>query len=186
MPTDQRLRISSNMELYWDRIFLAPLAHSALSVQEAAVTQADLHFLGYPKEFSSDGRLPKLYDYDSVDRMIPWKSMSGQYTRYGDVTELLDRADDCYVIMGPGEEITLRFSTHAFSAVPRGFQRRFILKTDSFCKDMDLYTAHPDTVTPLPFHSMTQYPYDANETYPQDLRHQTYRRQYNTRTVVGQ
>jgi len=184
LPTDQRLRISSNMELYWDRIFLAPLADTRVSLQEQSVTQADLHFLGYPKEFSPDGRLPKLYDYDSVDRTIPWKSMAGQYTRYGEVTDLLDRADDCYVIMGPGEEVSLHFAVDAFSAVPSGYQRSFILKTDSYCKDMDLYTAHPDTVTPLPFHGMTQYPYDANETFPQDLQHQTYQQEYNTRTVL--
>ena len=184
LPTDQRLRITSNMELYWDRIFLAPLADSALSVQELGVSQADLHFLGYPKEFSPDGRLPKLYDYDSVDRMIPWKSMAGQYTRYGDVTELLDQPDDRYVIMGPGEEISLHFSVNAFSAVPAGYQRSFILKTHSYCKDMDLYTAHPDTVTPLPFQGMSQYPYDDSESYPQDLEHQVYQREYNTRTVL--
>jgi tetratricopeptide (TPR) repeat protein len=186
LPTDQRLRITSNMELHWDRIFLALLADNTLSVQEIAVSQADLHFLGYPKEFSPDGRQPKLYDYESVDRMIPWKSMAGQYTRYGEVTELLDRADDCYVIMGPGEEITLRFAVNAFATVPSGYQRSFILKTDSYCKDMDLYTAHPDTVTPLPFHGMTQYPYDDSESYPQDLEHRSYQEKYNTRTILGE
>lgn len=184
LATDQRLRISSNMELYWDRIFLAPLLDGGLTVQKADVTQADLQFLGYPKEFSPDGRLPKLYDYDSVDRMIPWKSMAGRYTRYGDVTELLDHPDDRYVIMGPGEEISLHFSVDTFTALPAGYQRSFILKTHSYCKDMDLYTAHPDKVTPLPFNGMSKYPYDGDESYPQDLEHQVYQREYNTRTVL--
>ena len=31
---------------------------------------------------------------------------------------------------------------------------------------MDLYSAYPDTVEPLPFHSMSNYTYGMNEKYP--------------------
>jgi len=109
--------------------------------------------------------------------------MKGDYTRFGNVTELLDEADDCYVIMGRGEELTLRFSANDFSPTPEGFNRSFILKTDSFCKDMDLYSAYPDTVEPLPFHSMSTYPYGADEKYPDDEKRREYRRRFNTRRV---
>jgi hypothetical protein len=186
LPSDRLIRISSNMELYWDRIFMAPiLAKPRLFVQEVSVKSADLHFLGYPRPYSPDGRHPNLYDYDSVDRAVAWKIMKGSYTRYGEVAELLEKADDCYVIMGRGEELTLRFSADAFSPIPNGYRRSFILKTDSFCKDMDLYSAYPDTVEPLPFHSMSNYPYGLNEKYPDDKRHREYRRRFNIRRVGG-
>ncbi|MEJ2703952.1 MAG: ASPIC/UnbV domain-containing protein, partial [Sedimentisphaerales bacterium] len=184
LPSDRRIRISSNMELYWDRIFIAPVLNEAgLRVREVAVKSADLHFLGYPQEYSPDGRLPTLYDYGNVDRSIPWKMMKGNYTRYGQVAELLDKADDCYVVMGRGEEITLRFSEDAFGPTPEGYRRSFILKTDSYCKDMDLYSAYPDTVEPLPFHAMSTYPYGADEKYPDDDKRNEYRKRFNTRRV---
>jgi tetratricopeptide (TPR) repeat protein len=184
LPGDRRIRISSNMELYWDQIFIAPLFEDAgLRIQELPVKSADLHFLGYPQEYSPDGRHPTLYDYDSVSGAVAWKIMEGNYTRYGEVTELLDEADDCYVIMGRGEELTLRFSAGDLSPAPNGFSRSFILKTDSFCKDMDLYSAYPDTVEPLPFHSMSTYPYSSNEKYPDDEKRQEYRRRFNTRRI---
>jgi tetratricopeptide (TPR) repeat protein len=184
LPGDQRIRISSNMELYWDRIFIAPiLEDTELYVQEVSVKSADLHFLGYPREYSPDGHHPNLYDYSNVDRAVAWKIMQGNYTRYGEVAELLEEADDCYVIMGRGEELTLRFSADVFGPTPKGCRRSFILKTDSFCKDMDLYSAYPDTVEPLPFHSMSDYPYGANEKYPDDPKRQQYQRRFNTRRV---
>ncbi len=184
LPTDRRIRVATNMELYWDQIFLAPvLSDAALRVESVAVSSADLHFLGYPREYSPDGRHPNLYDYAQVDRALPWKTMRGTYTRYGDVTALLDEPDDRYVIMGPGEEITLRFPADAAGAVAAGYHRSFILKTDSFCKDMDLYTAYPETVEPLPFHGMSTYPYEPDETYPQGDEYQKYHDEFNTRHI---
>lgn len=186
LPSDRRIRISSNMELYWDRIFMASILEMPrLLVQEVSVKNTNLHFLGYPRQYSPDGRHPDLYDYGSIDRAVAWKIMEGDYTRYGEVAELLEKADDCYVIMGRGEELTLRFSADAFGPTPKGYLRSFILKTDSFCKDMDLYSAYPDTVEPLPFHSMSNYPYGVNEKYPDDEKRRQYRRRFNTRRVSG-
>jgi hypothetical protein len=48
---------------------------------------------------------------------------------------------------------------------------------------MDLYTAHPDTVEPLPFRAMTGYPYAPPEAYPADPEREAYRREWNTRLV---
>ncbi len=186
LPGDRRFRISTNMELYWDRIFIAPVLEDAgLRVTEIPVKSADLHFLGYPREYSPDGSIPLLYDYGSVDRTIPWKMMAGKYTRYGPVTELLDKADDCYVVMGPGEELTLRFPADAFGSAPQGYTRSFIFKSDSYCKDMDLYSAYPDTVAPLPFHGMSSYPYPETEKYPDNPKHKQYHAEFNTREVLG-
>jgi len=186
LPTDRRIRVSSNMELYWDRVFLAELTGDAgVSLREVAARSADLHFRGYPREYSPDGLRPELADYSNIDSTAPWKLMAGRYTRYGDVAELLERADDCYVIMGHGEELTLSFPADAFGPVPQGRVRTFILKTDSYCKDMDLYTAYPDTVEPLPFHGMSGYPYGAGERYPDNEKTRRYQHRYNTRQVTA-
>ena len=101
------------------------------------------------------------------------------------MTELLHAADDCFVIMGHGEEVTLRFAADAFGPVPEGSRRTFILKTDSFCKDMDLYTAHPNTVEPLPFHDMSGYPYSPDEHYPDNEKTRRYIESFNTRRVMS-
>jgi hypothetical protein len=120
-------------------------------------------------------------DNANLDRAVPWKVMAGRYTRFGEVGELLREADDRFVIMGHGEELTLRFAANAFGPVKPGCRRSFILKTDSYCKDMDLYTAYGDTVEPLPFHAMTSYPYGPEQRYPDNDKTRAYRREYNMR-----
>lgn len=184
LPGDHKLRIATNMDLYWDRIAVA--AHDAgapLRIREVAASAADLHFLGYPREYSPDGRQPNLLDYANLDRIVPWKVMAGNYTRFGEVGELVREADDRFVIMGHGEEVTLHFPADAFGPLKPGFRRSFLLKTDSYCKDMDLYTAHGETVEPLPFHAMRSYPYGPDQRYPDNERTRAYLRQYNTRVV---
>jgi tetratricopeptide (TPR) repeat protein len=185
-PTDQKIRVTSNMELYWDEIFMAEDTRPHMQIQEVSASQADLHFRGYPREYSPDGKHPNLCDYENIDRNVGWKLMAGNYTRFGDVRSLLTEADDCFVIMGHGEELTLTFDVADFAPVPDGMQRTFILKTDSFCKDMDLYTAFPTTVEPLPFHGMTGYPYGSDEHYPETEKTRRYRQQFNTRRVLPQ
>ncbi|MHB8957357.1 MAG: FG-GAP-like repeat-containing protein [Pirellulaceae bacterium] len=184
LPSDRKLSISSNMEIYWDRIFVGVhLADVPLQLQEIAAQSADLHFRGYAQRYSPDGRRPELYDYDRVDRAFPWKLMQGEYTRYGQVRELLDQTDDCYVIMARGDELTLRFSGDAFGPVRPGYRRSFILKVDSYSKDMNLYTPHSSTVEPLPFHAMRSYPYGPDQGYPETEKTNRYRRSFNTRRV---
>jgi hypothetical protein len=184
-PGDSKLRVATNMDLCWDRIVLAP--HSAdvpVRLTEAAAGGADLHYRGYPREFSPDGRQPTLFDYSNIDRSDTWMHMPGAYTRYGDVLGLVDRSDDKYVIMAAGDEITLRFPTSRFGPVPEGFVRTFLLKSDSFCKDMDLYTGAGDHIEPLPFHAMKEYPYRTEDAppVPEDVRRS--RERYNTRIIA--
>jgi hypothetical protein len=41
----------------------------------------------------------------------------------------------------------------------------------------------PFTVDPLPFQTMTSFPYPSNETYPYDAQHEAYLQTYNTRII---
>ncbi|WP_168222024.1 FG-GAP-like repeat-containing protein [Aquisphaera giovannonii] len=184
-PGDRRIRIATNMDVSWDRIYVAlPGPASSFGLKEVAPRRADLHFLGYPREYSPDGRQPTLFDYSKVSKSDTWHRLPGAYTRYGDVLDLVTRTDDRFAVMAAGDEITLRFPADAFGPVPAGCVRTFLLKSDSFCKDMDLYTGAGDNVEPMPYHDMKEYPYDPATAppVPEDVRRS--RDQYNTRVIA--
>jgi hypothetical protein len=104
-------------------------------------------------------------------------------TRYGTVTELLRERDDCFVIFGPGDVLTVKFDARKLPPLPKGWVRSFVLRTWGYCKDCAPFTATGDTVEPLPFHQMSTYPYGPKEHYPRSNKHQAYLREYQTRQV---
>ena len=133
---------------------------------------------------SADGREPWGYDFARVSFTSPWKTMPGRYTRTGDVRELLAAADDLFVVSKPGDAIALSFDARALPPVPPGGARTFLLHGDGFSKEMDINSASPDVVLPLPFHGLTHYPYDPSEA-PERLRKQAERAEaFNTRVVA--
>jgi tetratricopeptide (TPR) repeat protein len=179
---DSRIRIVTNMRIYWDQILVDTHEEKA---QVKALTlnaaRATLGWGGYPREYSPEGRKPMLYDYGTRDQTAPWKSHVGNYTRYGDVTTLLLNKDDMYVVMHHGDEITIDFDMHRLEPLPEGWTRTFLVYADGFGKDMDLNSAYPDTVGPLPYHGMSGYPEAA--PYPSDPAHREYLSKYNTRRI---
>jgi hypothetical protein len=144
---------------------------------------ADLHWRGFSAEVSPDGHEPFSYDYSRVSLTSPWKTMSGRYTREGDVRELLMRSDDMFVISKPSDEISLSFDATKLRPLPKGWRRTFLLYADGFSKEMDINSASPDQVAPLPFHTMKSYPYSEKESYPMTRAHRDYIERYNTRFV---
>jgi hypothetical protein len=147
---------------------------------------ANLRWRGFSKEVTSDGREPFGYDYSRVSFTSPWKVMPGRYTREGDVRELLLKSDDMFVISRPGDEITLSFDARKLGALPAGWTRTFLLYSDGFSKEMDINSASPDQVTPLPFHGMSKYPYPETEAYPMTAARRAYIDRYNTRLVTAE
>jgi hypothetical protein len=184
--TDGRFRITTNLRVYWDQIFMAEVEKDpATKITKLPPAYADLHARGYPREHSPDGKQPLVYDYNLMDRSFPFRNMAGSYTRFGQVSELLQEADDRFVIFGRGEEVTLKFRTAHLPPLPKGWKRDFLLYVNGYCKDMDPNTAFPDTVEPLPFHGMSAYPYPEGEHYPEDPAHLDYLKKYNIRRVEG-
>ena len=75
--------------------------------------------------------------------------MTGNYTAFGLVDELVCKTDNALAIFGPGEEIQFEFDALAEDP-PVGWTRCFVFETRGWCKDMDLYTRDGETVGPLP------------------------------------
>ena len=89
-----------------------------------------------------------------------------------------------YVIMNAGDETTIDFDAGAAPDLPAGWSRDFLLYTVGWVKDGDLNTATGESVEPLPFHGMSEYPYGPGEAYPRDEAHLGYLSEYNTRRVT--
>ncbi len=185
LSTNREVRIITNMRIYWDQI-LVDTSGGNLPTRLAQLypVQATLRWRGYSKEISPDGREPFGYDYQVISLTSPWKVMTGRYTREGDVLELLTKSDDMFVIARPGDEISLTFDARRLVAIPQSWTRTFLLYADGFSKEMDINSASPDQVSPLPFHGMSQYPYAAPESYPWTPERKAYFDRYNTRLVT--
>ena len=59
------------------------------------------------------------------------------------------------MIMGSGDEVTLRFNASDLPPLPTGWKRDFLLLVDGWAKDADANTAFSQSVLPLPFHAMS-------------------------------
>jgi Tfp pilus assembly protein PilF len=181
----RQVRIVTSMRVYWDRIqAAAPAEDVPLRPATLAPVRADLWERGFSSETSPDGLEPRSYDYASVSWVSPWKTMAGRYTRTGDVRPLLAAADDRFVISKPGDEVALSFDASSLPPVREGFVRTFLLRGDGFSKEMDINSASPDAVQPLPFHGMTRYPYDEGEVSPDVRERWADLEKWTTRRVV--
>ena len=185
LSSSREVRIVTNMRILWDQI-LVDTSGGNLPVRMTRLDpiSATLRWRGFSREGSSDGREPFGYDYQQVSFTSPWKVMPGRYTREGDVRELLLNSDDMFVISRPGDEISLSFDSQKLQSLPVGWTRTFLLYSDGFSKEMDINSASPDQVMPLPFHGMSKYPYPESEAYPMTAVRRAYIDRYNTRLVT--
>jgi Tfp pilus assembly protein PilF len=181
----RRARIATNMRIYWDQVLVGTAADVALKTALLDPETADLRDRGFSAELSLDGREPHRFEYARTTRVSPWKAFPGRYTRLGDVRELLAASDDLFVFSRPGDEIALSFDAASLPALPAGWTRTFLLHADGFSKEMNIHSATPDALGPLPFHGMTRYPYSAPEEYPMTAARLAVMERYNTRLVVA-
>jgi tetratricopeptide (TPR) repeat protein len=184
LSTSRKVRVVTNLCVYWDEIFLSEGASGAdVKAARMPFDSANLHFRGFSEtRIDPQRKQPDTFFYDHVSPASFWNSTPGLYTRYGAVDNLLRDVDDQLVIMGSGDEVRLQFPVAA--APTAGMTRDFLLKVDGWAKDRDPNTAFSSTVQPLPFHEMSQYPYPASEHFPRDAVHDSYQRSYNTRPAA--
>ena len=182
LTDDYRLRIATNMQIYWDEAFLTVDEETApLELKDCALSSANLHYRGFSHRSPGKNFGPERYDYLRVSTAPKWPPMQGNFTRYGAVEELLTETDDLLVILGSGDELSLTFAAPADDP-PAGWKRDFLLYNVGWDKDCDLNTVYGETVEPLPFAAMSGYPYGGDESYPDTERHRQYLRTYQTRT----
>lgn len=186
MSADHRIRIRTNMEIYWDYIFFSDNSTSSPTISTVLKpVSADLHYRGFSRSFRKGGRNgPHWFDYSSVDKSRKWRDLSGNYTRYGDVLPLITLNDNKYIISNAGDETSVRFDAAVLPLLKNGWKRDFLIHTVGWVKDGDLNTAFGNTVLPLPFHRMKSYPPSGKDVYPADPELQKYNIEYNTRVVT--
>ena len=186
LSDDTRIRIRTNMQIYWDYIFFST-DNRNVPVYSTVIepSSANLHYRGFSAEYRKGGRYgPHWFDYSDVSKDAKWSDLTGYYTRYGDVLPLLTDADNKYVITNAGDEITIGFLVSRSPGLKKGWKRDFMIYNVGWVKDGDLNTAGGNTVEPLPFHGMSSYPYGAGEAYPSDKESVKYLKEYNTRLVT--
>ena len=179
----RRIRIVSNLKIYWDavRIDQTPPVEG-IRVEEVPLATASLAFLGYPKEIRLQPATDTIYSYSQRSPTGPYARAAGNYTRYGDVKELLSAADDKFAVFGSGEGMELEFDPKNLPQLPAGWTRDYFFYANGFEKDFDFYAAYAFTVEPLPKHGLVSYPYQAGKEYPLDDDHLNYQFEYNTRS----
>ena len=177
-------RLRTNLRVCWDQAFIAPVVDrvaasplgkgasvfTLLRATPLEVSRASLYARGCTQEFSPDGKLPTVFDYNRLEPMMVSR-FHGRMTRFGDVTELLRQHDDRFVIFGAGDEIKVRFDASTLPPLPKGWKRSYVLRTWGYCKDTGPFTATGDSVEPLPFRTMSNYPPGRGEKYPDTPLH---------------
>jgi Tfp pilus assembly protein PilF len=185
--TPHRVRIRTNLEIYWDHLeWAVGLPDAPVKMVRLAPSSVDLHYRGYSvvngPEFGAAPEVPDYYRLFSTKQA--WRDLEGYYTRFGEVSELLKEIDDRYVIVASGDEMSFRFPE--LPPPPAGFVRDFILMGDGWIKDGDYNSTFSKTVQPLPHHAQNEY-----ETKPGKLEDEVvYKRfpedwqKYHTRYVA--
>ncbi len=155
--TPRRLRLRTNLEVFWDSIEWAQgLPSTKLGITDLAPSVADLHYRGFSTIHQADSSSPEIPDYNHLSGTAQrWRDLEGYYTRFGDVRELLKSTDDRYVVMNAGDELSLRFPVPP--PPPSGWVRDFVIAGDGWIKDGDYNSSYSQTVLPYPYHARKVY-----------------------------
>jgi len=165
----RRLRLRTNLEIYWDSLAVADgvddPARVQANVKRLQPARAELRYRGFSTTDYARHDVPETPHYDQLANVGQrWRDLAGYYTRYGDVGELLTSVDDRYVIMNAGDELRLSFAappvqTGDVKAEPEAARilRDFVLVGDGWVKDGDFNTSYSKTVLPLPRHHHPRY-----------------------------
>lgn len=154
----RRLRLSTNLEIFWDRLGWAEGRPDVkVTPRRLALSSAELRYRGFSTTDQKDASTPERPRYQIAGAAPRWRDLEGYHTRFGDVRELLERVDDRYVIMNAGDELALRFPEALTPPAASGLIRDFVMIGDGWVKDGDYNTAFSRAVLPLPTHRSGRY-----------------------------
>ncbi len=179
LSDSREVRIVTNFMTYWDKIEVDTSTPAEVKTTELKPSIADLSERGFSEEVKFNGMLTA--NYEKVINDGRWKYFTGYFTRLGDVSFLLESVDDIFVISKTGDELALSFT--ALPAPPAGKKHTFLLYADGYSKEMDINSASPDAVLPLPFKNMKKYPYGSDEEFPMTEEKRRIYDEYTTRQV---
>jgi hypothetical protein len=184
----RRFRLRTNLEIYWDALSVGQAASDVtLRTTRIDAARADLRYRGFSATRRDRRDTPEVPIHARIANTMPmWRDLVGYYTRFGDVTELVRRVEDRYVIMNAGDELRLSFP--APPAPGSGWARDFVLIGDGWNKDGDFNTGFSKTVLPLPQHGRAEYTAPVHEPRLEDdpvyRRYPSDWQQYHTRYVT--
>ncbi|MDR0373880.1 MAG: hypothetical protein LBI79_10135 [Nitrososphaerota archaeon] len=144
-------------------------------------------YIGIDTTPQQDITLTTLTPSSAVLRQL-WETnseSSGAFTRYGDVTALLQDTDDMFVIGRQGDQVNMQFYIKGLPPPTEGMERDYFFVVACWFKDPPggWGYGYTFTVDPLPFLNMTGFPYTNSENYPYDATHLAYINEYNTRII---
>jgi len=199
----RRIRLATNLEIFWDRIgwasgtdgalgsasregrgAFAPRGHARFArVRMLPLLSADLRYRGYSETTQPNASTPERPVYKLAGTAPRWADLEGYHTRFGDVATLIGATDDRYVIMNAGDELAFRFGQAP--PLPQGMVRDFVVIGDGWVKDGDFNTTFSRTVLPLPSRASGRYDRapKALEDDPVYQRHRADFETYHTRYV---
>jgi hypothetical protein len=143
-------------------------------------------YVGVDTTPQTDVTIQRIAPYASLYQVFSTNSNSeGNFTRYGNVTQLVLDADDKFVIGRQGDEVSLKFPATDVAPPPENMERDIFFYGSLWFKDEygNWGFGFGFTVDPLPFQDMSGFPYPPTESYPYDT-HLSYLLEYNTRTIT--
>jgi hypothetical protein len=181
--------VSSDLRATTLMVYLVPGASTEQAVERirdlagAELGRWELHFAGAPSGLDPvDRSQPRWNTPDGRGALLDEQCTFGAFTAYGDVAPLLQRADDCVVVMRRGDAIALEFA--GIGEAAHGFRQTLWLDTELVYKPRVVPGSNRDSalsrnVGPLPHRGMGRYCEDAPQR--QDLAYLGYQRRWNTR-----
>ena len=166
-PADPRVRIRTTMAIFWDEAYVT-VDDAVLPVQTSILPpmKAVLSERGFSRRLRETPDGPEVFDHGDASAAPAWEDVAGSITRLGDVTELLSRTDDRWVVFKGGDAIRITYDATKLPPVRAGWKRDFIVVSDGWDKDFDKNTVTGQSYGPWPFHAMSAYPYPETERHP--------------------
>ncbi len=147
----RRLRLRTNLEIYWDSIGYAVAVSDASfrTLRLAPVARRP----AVPRILANAVRSPRRAGNADLQISSPTRSRAGAIssaTTRGSAMSVncSPKVEDRYVIMNAGDELRLSFTAPPPPAA--GWTRDFVLIGDGWVKDGDFNTSYSKTVLPLP------------------------------------
>ncbi len=166
-PADPRVRIRTTMAIFWDQAYVT-VDEPAVDVVTTVLppVKATLSERGFSRRFRETPDGPEVFDHGDVTSVPAWEDVPGKITRLGDVTDLLTKTDDRWVVFKGGDAIRIAYDATRLPPVPTGWVRDYVIVSDGWDKDFDKNTVTGQSYGPWPFHAMSSYPYPDSEHYP--------------------